>query len=307
MLRKVFLMTVLMMLQMSSVYAGELILNNGDRVTGEVLHKNSDSYVVKTEAMGIISILQTHVKEIIGSELEAAKVPVNEKPAKAEKSEKKKIWSGSVDLGADLQKGNKETVELKSGFKVKRKTEKNEFDVKGNAYYSAEDKKMNAQKYDGMIRYAYSFGKELKWYNFYKLEVDHDRFANIDYRLVPTTGVGYWFYDTDDFKAMTEIGVGVEYTAYREGQESTAEGILVPRLYIEKRLLGESRVSEDLTIYPSFTESGEYRLKSETVLTAPIAENVSLKFTLLDEYNSKPGGGAKKNDLRLTSGLSYNF
>ena len=57
----------------------------------------------------------------------------------------------------------------------------------------------------------------------------------------------------------------------------------------------------------AFTDSGEYRLRSETVLTAPVGKQVNLKVTLLDEYNSKPGGDAEKNDLRLTSGLSYSF
>lgn len=286
--------------------AAEIYLNNGDRITGELLHRNQDSYIVKTEAMGVISVFEKNVKQMLDPDI-VLKDSIMESEPETPKPEKKKIWSGEADLGADLQRGNKETAELTAGAAIKRKTERNEFDLAGHAYYSAEDKKMNAQKYDAMTRYAYSFGKDLKWYNFYKGEAEHDRFANIDYRLTPTTGLGYWFYDTDDFKAMAEIGVGIEYTVYREGKESDSEGILVPRIYLEKRLLGKSKISEDFTIYPSFTDSGEYRAKSLTVLSAPLTEQVSLKFTLLDEYNSKPGGKAKKNDLRLTSGLSYSF
>lgn len=308
-MRRIFILTFLFCFSaVRPLAAAEIYLHNGDRITGELLHRNQDSYIVKTEAMGVISVFEKNVKQLLDPDIMLKDSIMDSEPETLEpKPEKKKIWSGEADLGADLQRGNKEAAELTAGFAVKRKTDKNEFDVAGHAYYSAEDKKMNAQKYDAMTRYAYSFGRDLKWYNFYKTEADHDRFANIDYRLIPTTGLGYWFYDLDDFKAMAEIGVGVEYTKYREDRDSEAEGILVPRIYLEKRLLGKSKISQDLTVYPSFTESGEYRLKSLTVLSAPLSDQVALKFTLLDEYNSKPGGTAKKNDLRLTSGLSYSF
>ncbi len=102
-----------------------------------------------------------------------------------------------------------------------------------------------------MARYAYSFGGDLKWYNFYKLEADEDYFADIDYRLTPSTGVGYWFSDTDDLKAMAEMGLGYQYTNYRIEVKSTGEPVLVPRIFIDKRLIAKLHLSEDLTAYPS--------------------------------------------------------
>ena len=66
---------------------------------------------------------------------------------------------------------------------------------------------MNAQRYDGMARYAFSFGKHLAWYNFYAFEAMHDRFANIDWRLTPSTGLGYWFADEAAWKATVELAL----------------------------------------------------------------------------------------------------
>ena len=89
---------------------------------------------------------------------------------------------------------------------------------------------MNAQRYDAMTRYAYSFGKKKKWYNFYKAEVNRDRFANIDVRLIPSTGVGYWFSDSPKWKLFTELGAGVEITDFRRGDEKRdIELVLIPR------------------------------------------------------------------------------
>ena len=69
---------------------------------------------------------------------------------------------------------------------------------------------MDTQNWYGMLRYAFSFW-ERRWYNFYRLEADHDRFANIDYRIVPSCGIGYWFSDKEDYKAMAELAAQYGY------------------------------------------------------------------------------------------------
>jgi len=158
-----------------------------------------------------------------------------------------------------------------------------------------------------MIRYAFSFGASKKWYNFYKTEAEHDRFANIKYRITPSTGLGYWFSDTDDWKLLTEAGIGYEYTEYRDDTDSDGEVILIPRLFFEKTLFNNSRFSQDITMYPSLSEFGEYRVRSESSFINPINGHISLKLSLIDEYNSDPADDTKKNDLRFISSLMYSF
>ena len=78
---------------------------------------------------------------------------------------------------------------------------------------------------------------------FYKLEADHDRFANINYRLTPAIGLGYWFSDTDDYKLMLEAGMGIEYTKFRDSSADSDELIIIPRAFLEKKLIGNSMIS----------------------------------------------------------------
>lgn len=272
--------------------AETFLLTNGDRISGNLIEKKTHFFVIDTPSMGKVSLNREFIQE-------------TEKPKPPKNPE---LWTGKVNGGYALQEGNTQTQNLSGGLAIKRKEEKvNEFDVKAESLYGEVNRQMNVQKYNGMSRFAYSFGDSKKWYNFYKLEGDHNRFANINARFTPSTGIGYWFSDSEDWKLMSEFGGGVTYTDYRTERKNDTELVLIPRLFAEKRLLGQSRISEEVTAYPSLTNRGEYRLRSETIFTNPISEKLRLKITWLNEYNSAPGAGIKKQDSSLVSSLEYLF
>lgn len=220
--------------------------------------------------------------------------------------DKPKLWQVKISAGYSESSGNTEKAEASLGVHANRKTQDNEFTVGGNAFYSSSDEKMDGQKWSGAVRYAFSFW-ERKWYNFYKLEGDHDRFANIDYRVIPSLGIGYWFSDTPDWKAMAEVGAGYEHTHFRDDTDDSNEAVLIPRAFLEKRLFGKSRIKEDVFFYPSLEDTDEYRIHSETTFTNPINEHLALSISVIDDYNSNPPKGIKKNDIRVVTSLDYNF
>lgn len=216
-------------------------------------------------------------------------------------------WKGEASLGYTKSSGNTNNAQLATSAKAERATEKNTWTLKAGTFYSSTNKKMDAQKYYGGLRYSFNFGKEKRWYNFYGVEAEHDRFANIDHRVIASTGPGYWFSRTDDFKAQAELGLGVQYTNYRNGNKSETEPVLVPHAYLEKRVFEKARLSEDITLYPSLRNSGEYRMRSETAFTNPLSDAVSLRLSYLIDYSSDPAAGKKKTDTRLVAALVYAF
>ncbi|PIQ86599.1 MAG: hypothetical protein COV74_04270 [Candidatus Omnitrophica bacterium CG11_big_fil_rev_8_21_14_0_20_45_26] len=279
--------------------ADQVFLTNEDRLTGSIVNTDAKTYQLQTPGMGVINIPKSLVDHVI--------TDADIKKAEAEAAAKKaKKWSGELETGFNRERGNVNNTELKGAFKLKRKTDKNEFDLQGDTYYSEEDRKMNSQKHHGMIRYAYSFGQTKKWFHFFKTEGDHDRFANIDARVIPTTGLGYWFSDSDDFKFMTEIGAGLTYTAFHDDTKERTDLTVTPHLFIEKKLFWNSSVSEDLFLYPTLS-GGEFRFKSETKFDNPITDQLKLRFSLINHYNSDPGEEVKKNDLSLVSSLVYTY
>ena len=61
------------------------------------------------------------------------------------------------------------------------------------------------------------------------------------------------------------------------------------------------------TVVPNLSDTGAYRLKSETVLTNPLNEQLDLEIKFIDEFESDPAGDSKKNDARFISSLVYSF
>jgi len=281
-------------------YADEVYLENGDKITGEIVEVTEETISIKSEAIGTVSIKKEFIERIEG-------VVEKESVELADEAEEDVIWNRNVSLGYNKTSGNTDTSRLSLDIAVNRnKKHVNEITLKGSTYYSSSNKNMDAQKWYGSGRYAFSFGGNKRWYNFYKMEADHDRFADVDYRLIPSSGIGYWFYDLPELKAMVEVAIGYERTNYKNTDDSE-EAVLIPRAFFEKAIFKNSKFTEDVVFYPAIDDPADYRLRSETVFTSPLSEKLSLNLSLIDEYDAKPVKDTKKNDVRFISSLTYSF
>jgi putative salt-induced outer membrane protein YdiY len=273
----------------------KVYLKNRDRLSGELVEEDKERIVLDHEIFGRLEISRESIDRISAI-----------KPAAADTKEKK-IWTREISAGYILTRGNTNRGSVSGDLKFNRKTKNSEFTLKTNGYYAASDKKMDAQRYSGMLRYARSFGRSRRWHNFYKFEGDHDRFANIDYRLIHSLGSGFWFSDTSEWKAKAELGMGYEHVVYRNDRKDKNETLLIPGIFLEKSLFCRSRVSQECSFFLPFDEFEEYRIYSESSLINPLNECLSLKFSLINEYDAAAAEGVKKHDLRFISVLKYDF
>ncbi|MDP8264216.1 MAG: DUF481 domain-containing protein [Candidatus Aceula lacicola] len=298
----VFIIGTFFVLSATQVFADEVYLNNGDRVSGTVIVNTESEVQIESEAAGVVSIKGEFVKNVIIPEV------LGEHQAESVENKKEEVvWKKEASIGYNLSRGNTEKSYSLVSIYLNRNTGYDEWTLKGKSFYSSTNKKMDSQKWDGFLRYAFSFGENLKAYNFYQLDADHDRFANIDYRLTPFTGIGYWFLDREDVKWMGEIGVGLEHTSFRDNQEEKDEAILVPRFFSEYALMGDSKLTKDVSLFLPFNDVESYRIRAEVAFINPIDEHLSFKVSAIDDFNSNPGVDIKKNDLQFISALVYSF
>lgn len=288
------------------VFADEVVLKNGDRLSGTVTRSNDEVVVLEHEALGSVTLRRVFVERVEREEEEPLRRETAE-PAPAFPPVEVE-WKRQMALGAMITQGNTEEAGLTGRVSVNRKREKrDEWTFKAEGNVSEVNGSMNAKRYAGLLRYAYSFGPDAAWYHFYKGEAEHDRFADITYRVVPSTGVGYWYSDDPPFKAMIEAGLGWERTEFRlAGRESGP--VLAPRGFLEYTFPKGAVLSQEVTAWPDLEDpAGEYRFRSETIFSNPITRTLSLQFRLVDEYDSDPASGAEKNNLRATSELNWQF
>jgi len=305
--RNSVLMLVLLLMMFcilaNNAFADEVYLKNKDKISGEIIEENEDSVSVKTEAMGVILIRKEFVDNIIRPERLAKKDEEEKEPEKPEIS-----WQREISAGYNTARGNTRNEQFSlNAFVNRNRKHIDEWTFKGNMFYSEANKRMDAQKWYGMGRYAYSFGPRKAWYNFYRLETDHDKFADVYYRLIPASGVGYWFFDLPESKLLAEVGLGLEYTDYYGDKKNTSNLIAVPRLFYEQELFKRAKFTQDIYLYPALTDSGAYRVHSESAFTLSINDSLGLRLSLIDDYNSEPPSDTKKNDLTLMSSLVYSF
>jgi putative salt-induced outer membrane protein YdiY len=279
--------------------ADEIYLNNGDKITGEIVEENDTVIVLNSAQIGNINIKKSFIKEII-REHEVS----DDKP-----KENNVIWRKEISLGYNIAKGNTESQEIAGSFFINRNDKHvNEITLKGTVFYSEQARKMDSRKWYTLARYAYNFGPGNKWYNFYRLETDHDRFADVYYRMVPATGIGYWFFDEGSLKAMAEVGFGLEHTDfYESGKKNADELVLIPRLFVEKSFFDKITITQNIFLYPEIKDFKKYRLRSTTDISGKITDEVLLRLTLVDDYNSSPPAETKKNDMRVISSLVYTY
>lgn len=294
-----FLSLLTLSLLSSPLYADEVWLINGDKLSGSITKDGKNKITLESDIYGVLTIEKKNIDHVVMPQKPSASASIND-GIQIE-------WIREIDAGYSITTGNTETSNFSFSSHINRKSPWDEYTFKASIHQSSSQEKMDDQKWGVSGRYAYSFGQAKKWYHFFKLETNHDKFGGIDYRIIPSSGIGYWFSDNDPFKALSELALGYEYTEYNNDTEASEEVVLIPRLFAEWNIYGDTRLSEELFIYPSLTDLGEYRLSSETVFTNPINDHVALKLKYINDYNSNPPDNTKKHDMIFTSSLSCSF
>lgn len=301
------ILVIFMMAATAPARAAEVNLKNGDKLTGKIVSDDEERLVLETEAMGPVTIDKAHIKEYktdVGNG-HARSLPPAE--IQAEQNDPDIDWTRKASLSYSQKGGNDEQVSGSGDIFINRKTADDEATFKASAYIDTEDSKTDTRRYHGLVRYANSFGAEKKWFQFGKVEGSKDTTANIDYRVTPSYGAGYWFADREDFKLRADGAFGWEYTNYVDATKSEGEAVFTPTGHLEKIFGNGLAFVQDIALYPSLEELGEYRLRSESGLTGKIIDPLAWKFSFIDDFDSDPSGGKKKNDYQFLTGLEYSF
>ena len=215
-------------------------------------------------------------------------------------------WKRQIGAGYNQSNGNTKKAGFSLAASADRKTAQDEINLKGSIFNSSSNRRLDGQKWYTLGRYGYNIVDET-WFLFGKVEGDHDRFANINYRVIPSAGLGYQFANSEDWKALAELGAGISYTKFLDGTKSATDPMITTRLFLDRRLIKASHLTEDVTMYSSTKGANKYRVHSETAFNNPIAENLLFKVSFIDDYNNAPSNDAKKNDTQLITSINYAF
>ncbi|WP_287199729.1 DUF481 domain-containing protein [Pseudoalteromonas sp.] len=231
-----------------------------------------------------------------------------------------------------IHKGELLYGDMEFGFMVSRgNTNSTSFKLKGNLYQDFE-KWRNQFKLDTLYRRDRNeeTGDEevsadrifVSGQGNYKLNVknesffiygdyERDKFSGLEFKSTIATGYGNRIYQGSKNKVDIDVGPGLyrsvadQETATEEDETKTGY-LLRLALQWERTVSARTRFNQDVSYEQSLSGLNS-RLKSETSLISKIMGDVSLKFTYMYRYNSKPEEDKLKYDSELSATFVYSF
>jgi putative salt-induced outer membrane protein YdiY len=274
-------------------------LASGDRLTGDLVPLEGDRFNVMTPggAVGIAASDITGLNEQPG----AAKSDLQAELDRL--SSPTGTWKGKLELGALLTDGNTERLGANVALKLVRETPGDKFTAKAAYNYVEEDGERIADKQFLSLREDVKFDP---WYVYALLSFERDEFEDLDLRGIFAPGAGRNIAESETFTADIEIGPTLTYNDYLSRDSEYAAELRLG-LVAAWKVYGDLTITEDLQVFPSLTDTGEFRFISETSLEQPLGGSWFMKLSLIDRYNSDVTGDTEKNDLELRLSLVYDF
>ncbi len=216
-----------------------------------------------------------------------------------------KGWTSHAELGLNGSSGNAVTSAIQTGLEMNRKTDIYTLGIDFN-YRQASNQKRNTENNARLnIDYDRLLGKS-KWTSFGKIGFEYDKFKAFDLRLNMNAGFGYYWLRNDKVNLITRTGLGASREFGAPMDEWTPEAVL--GLSYDHQLSERQKVIGKLDYFPSLRKAGDFRVVTDLAWETLIdtAENLSLRLSVTDRYDSTPQG-ALPNDVYYAALLLYKF
>jgi len=327
----------LLIVSLSAAFAkaDEVILSNGDRLSGKVTYDGT-KLVIDTASEGKVSVELKNVKTITstgpvdlvlssGRKLHGKIDPGPDgqiivtpdiglaetlplvafkaiNPAPVE-------WVGNVILGGVLARGNTDSDTFNASAEFTRRGEHDQIDLFGQYLFArqrvpGDGKHETTNDLTGRAKYDYFFTP--KFYGYASVEAEHDPIAGIAVRLAPSVGVGYQWVETPRFNFNTEAGVGYLYRKYsHDGEDGTPNARLAYHLKVKftDKLSGFN----DFEYLPGFVSINNYFFDTQAGVRAAFTEQFFAEFKVDYRYDSRPAPGKGHSDTRYILGVGWAF
>jgi putative salt-induced outer membrane protein len=218
------------------------------------------------------------------------------------------FWAGSVTVALATARGNARTATLSSGASAQRTTGFDKIGLKYSQIYSAQSTRApygaTANRVSGGVRYDRNFGARL--FSYGSAQFDFDQFQDLDLRSVLGGGLGYHALKSE--RTFLNIDLGGAWN-----REKFATGLV---RHSGEAVVGEEsrhRVTEALNLFqalvvsPNLSQTGQFRLTFDGGATIQFSRSLSFQVTFADRYLSNPLPGLRKNDVLLSTGVTFTF
>lgn len=320
----------------------QVVLKNGDRVSGKIVKIEDDKILIETAFAGIITISRNNVEKVLKEEepkkdAEIVNVKYTKKDNEIATEENKNVvenkesrlekalaneansavrkrafsfttgWDGTANLGFSFTSGNSKTSTFTAGARAEKSSTKDKWTVYANSLWNrnkvGSTNVTTSNAIWGGLRYDRNITKKLFVFGSYDFE--RDRPQKVNFRSVLGAGLGYHAIKNDKTELDLFGGAAWNNTWFIGPNRSSAEALVGNTL--KHKFNDRVKIQQGFTLYPNLTDGGEYRFVFDSTLTADVTKRIGWFVTLADRYNSLPITGVQKNDFLFATGLKWSF
>jgi hypothetical protein len=321
-----------------------VVLDNGDRITGEVLQLASGQLKFKTDHLGTLYIDWTHIvslttaqrlnielldgKRLHGAAPDAASSAgairlLSEQPGQApaptevpitDVADLRRItagdvWyhrlDGDVSLGYSYTSANGVQTADFSG-NVGTRNSKREWKISLDMEMTHQDTAPSTQR-DSLVLSIDTFLPN-RYYRETELQFERNEELGLDLRSLIAQTFGRYFVQRQGFEWRAGAGLAVSTETGSNGDKRQAVWVpLTTDLYMFRWDHPKTNVAANLAVLPALNEGGRVRGQASLKLKHELINDLFLEISFSDSYDNQPAETARTNDWNVVTSLGYSF
>ncbi len=330
---------------LSTAWADQITLKNGDRVTGAIVKKDAATLTIKSAGMGVISVPWDQVNEIKSDgplnvvlssgtvqatittsdgklQLEGKQqaVPFSEVVALRDADEQKayerrlrpgwgQLWAGAAALGLAGTAGNAEALTFTLGVNASRATNTDLTKLYFNAIKASA--LVNGQHSDTAeaihAGWAYNHDVSPKLFAGVFNDYDYDKFQNLNLRF--TIGGNFGYHVHKSARSQLDVLGGFDYNraSYFSPDNTTSFAEFMFGNDYSLKINGNTSLVQSMRFFDALSNTSAYRVNFDLGANTKISKWLTWNITASDRYVAIPNAGRKTNDFLYSTGLGITF
>jgi putative salt-induced outer membrane protein YdiY len=323
-------------------YGDEILLKNGDRISGKIQHLVDGKLSFKADAAGTVTVSLSDIQTLSSDEpievnlkdqtsftqkvssAEPGRFAIEgSEPVKAQQFAVADIvsinpppkpipkWTGDISVGITSTHGNTKTEVISANANFSKRTEKDRTTISTD-YAKGEQEDPDTGEtvtiedwWRAKGKYDYFFSK--KMYGYLDGRYEKDAVAQLDRRMIIGVGGGYQWIESENMNFSSEIGLASLYEKYDNQTDSNSEISLQLGYNFDKKLRKNIKLVHDLTYYPAIDKFSDYYLTTTAGVRADFTETFFVSAKAIFNYDATPAIGAHSTDVKYFLGLGYRF
>ena len=330
-----------------SAFADQVAMNNGDRLSGTIVKSDDTSLVLKTDYAGEVKLDWSAVQGITSTQplhlalkngqtvagpvttkdghfeiatssgpVETTRADISAIRGEGEEATYQKSlhpglleeWNGGANVAFALTRGNSQTKNLALAFTAVRETLHDKLGLYTTSVYATNDAPgavppTTANAIQAGARYDHDLTKLI--FAFVTADFQTDALQGLNLRSVPGAGIG--FHVIKNNYTTLDLLAGANYT--RENYTTLTRNFAAASFGEEfmHKLHSSTVITQKLDFFPDLSDTGQYRGTFDFGTVTKISKWLGWQNAFGDVYVTNPPLGKKKNDILLTTGLSFTF